>query len=116
MLEGREDLIGGYVAKDTAIQSQEHATYTDYFFEAEAKNKALQQAGQPPRPIVTKKAWLEDFYRPRLAYANYYVDYTKEKSPAGQLLPYEAWYEVYKKQMEADRNKRPTTLAPSISH
>jgi hypothetical protein len=90
--------------------------YTDYFFEEEVKNKALQQAGQPPQPILTKKAWLEDFYRPRLAYANYYVDYTKEKSPSGQLIPYEAWKEVYKKQLEADRNTRPTSLAPSISH
>jgi hypothetical protein len=116
LLQGCEAFIAGYVANDTAIQSQEHAAYTDYFFEAEAKNEALQQAGQPPQPILTKKAWLEDFYRPRLAYANYYVDYTKEKSSAAALMPYEDWKEVYKKQLEADRNTRPTSLAPSISH
>jgi hypothetical protein len=106
LLQGCEAFVAGAVANATAIQSQEHAAYTDYLFETETRNKALQQAGQAPQTIKPKNTWLEEVYRPRLAYANYYVDYNKEKTPTSPLLTYEVWKEdVYKGQLE-DQKKR----------
>lgn len=88
LLQGCEAFIAGAVANATAIQSQEHAAYTEYLFDMSAKNQALQQAGQLPQPVLAKRDWLDDFYRPRLAYANYYVDYKKQKSPTAPLMAY----------------------------
>lgn len=101
-------MASGVIAYQSALSSQHHAAYTDYFFEMQAKNETLQKTGLPQETILPKEKWLDDYYRPRLAYADYYATYTENKRSTNSLIPYEIWKETAYKQMLQARTK--TTL------
>jgi hypothetical protein len=52
LLPGCMPVAGSVIAYESAVSAQEHAAYTEYLFAARAKNKSLQQAGEPPLLIV----------------------------------------------------------------
>ena len=74
-------MAGSVIAYDSAVSSQAHAAYTDYLFATQAENKALQEAGKPPQPIILETEWRKDIYTPRLDYADYYTRQTSSNAP-----------------------------------
>lgn len=93
MIQGCVPVATSAIAYQSAISSQEHAAYTDYLFAAEAQNKSKQQEGQPIQPILNKEVWLKEVYRPRLAYAKYYVVQTREGASVSSIKSFEVWRE-----------------------
>jgi len=96
------------VMVSTAISAseQEDAGYTEYLFDAQAQNKALQQAGSPPRPIATEDSWLKNVYLPRLDYALYYSKCLTD-NPTATPLGFEVWMETEYPKILAQRAKKP---------
>src|SRR5213083_3021032 len=94
LVQGCVPVGSGLLAYNAAILSQEHAAYTDYLFAMEAHNQTLRQEGKPAEHILLKAKWLKDIYKPKLAYADYYLSQTKEQTGAHPLMSYESWKET----------------------
>src|SRR6266496_5552907 len=80
LAQGCIPVASSVLAYSSAISAQQHAAYADYIFAVEAHNKTLRQEGQPTEPTLSKESWLQDIYKPKLAYAEYYVNQASSNS------------------------------------
>lgn len=94
LLQGCVPVVTGMVTYHEAVSTQEHAAYADYLIDAQAKNKALEQTGQTPRPIMPEVNWTTDVYEPRLEYADYYTETIDKNALSVRVLTYEEWKET----------------------
>jgi len=80
------------------------AAYSIYLFDALAKNKTWEQAGNSPQPILAKTEWIESVYEPQLEYGSHYDHYLRNPLTAAPS-PYDVWKQTEYPKILAQRAK-----------
>jgi hypothetical protein len=97
-------VVSGVVAISAATSAGEHSAYTDYLFTAMAHNQSLTQQGQQIEPILSEPIWLNEVYKPKLAYAYYY---DSNRNLSNNIIPFEIWKKTdYPKFLEQQKLKQ----------
>jgi len=96
-ISGCDSVVASVLAVDAAVSYQEHAAYTDYYFNIRDNNLRREQQGLASNPIVPEKEWVAE-YRLRLAYTKYYHDAIAENTKRNEpvlalkpIAPFEEW-------------------------
>jgi hypothetical protein len=91
------------IAYDSAVSRQEHAAYTDYYFNVLDNNLRQEKQELSPNSVTPEDKWIED-YNLRLEYTKYYHDIIAENAKTNgpayiPTTPFEEWKTNEYKQM-----------------
>jgi hypothetical protein len=98
-------VVSATLALSAAAKGQEQSAYTDYLFATLKHNQTLIQEGQNSEPVLSERVWVNEIYRPKIAYAYYY---DANRNLTNEIVPFETWKKTgYPKWLEQQKQKTP---------
>ncbi|EEF63367.1 hypothetical protein [Pedosphaera parvula] len=91
LLQGCVPLATGVITYTAAVNTQEHAAYTDYILITQEKNRELAKSDQSQIPILGRDKWLTQIYKPRMEYSDWVDGYIKTNKTTETIVGYEDW-------------------------